>query len=419
MSARHSGCVDNKLSHPPPDTNGWGVVVVLYERTLLLESSPVLQAQTAGLMLALRQYGMPVSLVCTVSDEPLFWAAAGNRLRDAGVQVETVSSTGWISDAWRVAKHIAVWARRQSQTSVYVRSVWAALLVRLVGIGGSVRYVYDARGDLLDESIQRNGTSRIRHVLLALAERLAVRHASAVTCVSTDLARKIASRCRLRQMPTVVPSCVNPAEFTCSPQDRLRLRAELGFSDDDVVLAYSGGLSEYQRIPDMLALWGELLDRDRSLKCLLMIGGSEATDSRISDFGRRYADRVRTLSLLRSEVGRVLCCGDVGFLLREQRPLNSAASPVKFAEYLAAGLAVVTSPGVGDASDVVIRENVGALVVASDRNPDYRAVLALLTHLRSNRECLRTRCREVAQSKFSWNAHVPALCNGLKSQLAD
>jgi len=53
---------------------------------------------------------------------------------------------------------------------------------------------------------------------------------------------------------------------------------------------------------------------------------------------------------------------DYGFLLRERSLANAVAAPTKFAEYLAAGLKVLISPGVGDYSDLVEKHALGHVI---------------------------------------------------------
>jgi glycosyltransferase involved in cell wall biosynthesis len=53
---------------------------------------------------------------------------------------------------------------------------------------------------------------------------------------------------------------------------------------------------------------------------------------------------------------------DYGILIRPNSITNSVASPVKFAEYLASGLQVLISDGIGDFSEFVVREKIGYLI---------------------------------------------------------
>jgi hypothetical protein len=52
----------------------------------------------------------------------------------------------------------------------------------------------------------------------------------------------------------------------------------------------------------------------------------------------------------------------MAILIRDDKVTNQVASPVKFAEYLAAGLQVLISPNIGDYSSFIKEYNCGKIV---------------------------------------------------------
>ncbi len=74
------------------------------------------------------------------------------------------------------------------------------------------------------------------------------------------------------------------------------------------------------------------------------------------------------------EVPRYLRAADLGILLRAPDPLNEVACPTKFAEFVASGLPVLISAGIGDCSGFVVEQNAGAVL---DRPDPVRAAAAL------------------------------------------
>jgi glycosyltransferase involved in cell wall biosynthesis len=101
----------------------------------------------------------------------------------------------------------------------------------------------------------------------------------------------------------------------------------------------------------------------------------------------------------RAEMPGLLSTGDVGLSLRLSTPSAAAASPVKNGEYLACGLPVVTTPGIGDYSDLVQRRGVGVVVRRLD-GTGYREASAALAGLLED-PGLRSRCREAAVAEIS------------------
>jgi glycosyltransferase involved in cell wall biosynthesis len=94
---------------------------------------------------------------------------------------------------------------------------------------------------------------------------------------------------------------------------------------------------------------------------------------------------------------RYLSAADAGLSFVLPAPSKRASSPVKNGEYLACGLPVVTTDGIGDYSDLVGRRRVGVVVRSLDSS-GYRAAAAELKDLLGDGGLAR-RCAEVARSE--------------------
>jgi glycosyltransferase involved in cell wall biosynthesis len=188
-------------------------------------------------------------------------------------------------------------------------------------------------------------------------------------------------------------------------EKRLIRRAELGYKEGDIVFVYSGGMAQYQMIAEMLVLWREIFALNSSIKFLLMINSDppslEHSVGSLADF----RDRLKILNLNRAEVYSTLSSADIGFLLRENRPLNANASPVKFAEYLAAGLAVISSPGIGDLSSKIVNQKLGALLKPSKEAPEVGALIEFIQVFAANRITFRNRALAVARQEYNWDVY--------------
>jgi glycosyltransferase involved in cell wall biosynthesis len=101
----------------------------------------------------------------------------------------------------------------------------------------------------------------------------------------------------------------------------------------------------------------------------------------------------------RDEMPGLLSTGDAGLSLILSAPSKAAASPVKNGEYLACGLPVVTTPRIGDYSDLVLRRAVGVVVDPLDPT-GFAAASSTLGRLLQDRS-LRDRCRSTALSEVS------------------
>jgi glycosyltransferase involved in cell wall biosynthesis len=117
-------------------------------------------------------------------------------------------------------------------------------------------------------------------------------------------------------------------------------------------------------------------------------------------------DRFTRLSVDRNEVPGYLNAADIGFLLRARHPLNEVASPVKFGEYLASGLTVISSPGIGDVSRLIEREGLGILVDADQPAQAANASLSLVNELRGDHLARSQKSRNAARDYYDWESYT-------------
>ncbi|WP_148205593.1 glycosyltransferase family 4 protein [Symbiobacterium thermophilum] len=111
------------------------------------------------------------------------------------------------------------------------------------------------------------------------------------------------------------------------------------------------------------------------------------------------------MSLLPEEVVPALHACDVGFVLREDNWTNRVAFPNKFAEYCAAGLLIVTSPGLRAAADVVVTKGIGVLVDPREIEPaalsQYPELREKISTRASNWSGYYDACRSLVNERYS------------------
>jgi glycosyltransferase involved in cell wall biosynthesis len=388
-----------------PAQRGCDVLAVILDVALMLENSAVFQSQVVDQLVALRRLGYEVGVLAVSRDPAAFERTAGERLRATDVQVFLVRDRGFARNLVAMAAALRKLRRTHAIGVAYVRGVWGPLVLALARSFRRIRYVYDVRGALADET-GAVGRARIKQRIYSALERWSIERATRVSAVTHALAQNISHVHRIPAVE-VVPCCVNLDDMTVSPPISAARRRELGYAQSDIVLLYSGGLSHYQQVPAMLALWRRLRD-EQDVRFLMLTNDDPHSAPAVVGDLRDFGDRLRHLSLPRSQIAATLAAADVGFMLRDARELNRVASPVKFAEYLAAGLAIVASPGTGDASELIVQRRLGALVDPARLDEGEQQVRALLRMLRAEREQQRSRARALAAERYDWHAHRSA-----------
>lgn len=164
----------------------------------------------------------------------------------------------------------------------------------------------------------------------------------------------------------VVIPCTLNSDFKPSLPSTIEvnnIRNEMGFSEDDLILVYSGSTAGWQSFGILYDFLSPFLKENKRNKVLFLSGEDKNIKKMIVDF----PDQVTCKWVEHKNVQQVLSACDYGILIREKSTTNKVASPTKFAEYLSAGLKVLISEEIGDYSDFVISNDCGQLINASSK----------------------------------------------------
>lgn len=276
-----------------------------------------------------------------------------------------------------------------------------------------VHCLMDMQG-AVPEEVAYLGTSAAIVQRLEDRERKALGAYDSVFCVSRKMVEYVARKYGAAESKLlIVPCCVPRALVGEHLEQRHEMRRKLGL-ESKLVLVYSGGTDTYQRVPEMCALFANLAkQRDDVFWLILSWGDHELFRRNLAQLGVD-PQRFCLKSLSQNEVHDHLVAADVGLLLREDHVLNRVSSPTKFAEYLAAGVPVITTPYVGDVSGAVVQENVGTIIDLPLRT-DVDGLVEFLNGVRQKREAFALRCLEFVEREWTWESHAPHFMQAIES----
>lgn len=379
------------------------VTYLLVDSSLTLDNSPVFQSQTIDWLKVLRASGTQVGLVCTVQNYLRFEEVAAEFLRDCQVPFTTIPHRGLVNNLVSGALAMRRFNRMYPSLNIYARGIWGSLTHWMAFPIGGPTLIYDFRGDLIAEASARRNRP-IQQLLLRRLTRRAIRHADQLLCISHPAAELLAREYG-RTGATVIPSSVDCGRFHEAQTQREAIRKNLGVGENELLLVYSGGLNRYQMVPEMLRLWASLVKT--AGVHFLLLSNQQPIAGQFSGLGGMTApENLIVKSVAREEVPAFLAASDVGFLLRQDDPVNHVASPVKFGEYLASGLAVVTSPKLGDVSQLVVERNLGILVSPEDIEESVGLTSKFLNVVIQDREGYRNRSQQAAAELFDWSTQI-------------
>jgi glycosyltransferase involved in cell wall biosynthesis len=276
----------------------------------------------------------------------------------------------------------------------HVGAAIGAVTKRLTG----ARLLFDIRGFLPEEYVD-SGNWRKGGLLFRLtkaAERSLFQSADGYV-VLTERAREMLFPDGAAGKPVeVIPCCIS-AERTLPRGDRDAVRAELGVSGR-LVFVYAGALGGYYLMREMAELLAVARENDPRVYALVLTHGPAASMAAELERAGLGDDDYRVMRADPQEVPRLLGAADVSLSLIRPSVARAPSSPTKFAEYLAAGLPVISGPGIGDMDRHIAQARVGVLLRSFDRAA-YTEALHELENLRRDPE-LPERCRQTARVRY-------------------
>lgn len=221
------------------------------------------------------------------------------------------------------------------------------------------KLIFDARGAYQAE-FEEYGVIEDKSLVkkIAYLEKTAIMNADFKLAVSHSLVKYWKDAFLYSGENHVVIPCTVSKDFIKEFPDKKEIeliRQSMQIGADEIVIVFSGSAAGWQSLKYMDELFLQILDENKKVK-LFFLGNHHWDDYEVF---KKFPERVFQKKLENKEVLKFMYCADYGWLVREQSITNQVASPVKFAEYLSAGLRVIISENLGDYSEFCELHNCG------------------------------------------------------------
>ncbi len=196
----------------------------------------------------------------------------------------------------------------------------------------------------------------------------------------------------------VIPCCIDPDRFNEGLMpNREELRREIG-ADGRKILVYVGALGGLYPASEMAEFVAAARRDDSSTFALVLTQSPpELLIRHLDRLGIQPRDYL-IRKVPAPDVPSYLRASDVALSIKRQGYSQAFCSPTKIPEYLACGLPVISSTGIGDTDELLTQERVG-VVFRDFTEQDYLQALRAVEVLRQD-DRLAERCREVARRRF-------------------
>ncbi len=283
---------------------------------------------------------------------------------------------------------------------IHARSAVSAALAVVLARVLRVPWVYDVRGLLAQEYADAGHWSRrgLPFRVTEASERRLLRSADGLVFLTDRIRRELEGSGRIStETPlAVVPCCVDTSIFAPDPEARHRLRRDLGYGANPV-LVYAGSLGSWYCMDEMLDFFEEARRQLPALQFLVLTMNPEIAQAALA--ARASARDVRVFKALPDDVPQYLAAADAGICFLRDSVSKRASSPTKYGEYLSSGLPVITNRWTGDAAQLG-----GArawLLIASFERKSYERAAHELREILSRPDDARVAARRLAEREYS------------------
>lgn len=314
--------------------------------------------------------------------------------------------------------------RQEDIRVLHCRSFPSALIAHQIKPSMGIKYIFDFRDFYADGGLTKaKGLSRLAFRRLKQLEGPMIRAADKVVCL-THRATEVLANWYLRDDMSarvrfaVIPCCADFDHFnlervTALAQATARAKAEL--EPDAFVLLYLGSLGPDYLLPQMLALFRQVVDLQPKARFLFVSNnGRELVEAECRAQGVA-PDSIRFVSADRSEIPAYLSLADLSVVFIRGDVSKAGCSPTKLAELFACDVPVVANTGVGDMDQIIDLERNGSVIVHdfSDQTLCH-AILQVLERRQRRVNSIRERSRE-----FSLEEGVSRYAKVYRELLAD
>jgi len=267
-----------------------------------------------------------------------------------------------------------------------------SLLLRTI-FGRRFKIIFDPRGAFPEEQRQKRNWKQnsLYYKLLKILEILALKKSDFTICMSKTLEQHYRGIWH-RGNYAYIPPCVDFQRFDLYNGAKKDARNKYQIPANSLILLYSGSFDWPWSISKICGeIFSKIKEKDPETYLLIL---SNSEESKIIDILLTSGIEKKDIIIYSpnySEIPSLTNAADIGLVVREESIINKVAYPIKFLEYLASGIPVITTKANLFISQIAEDEKIG--LIYRSGNSDFMLKFEELV----TRE-IRIRCKSF--SKF-------------------
>jgi hypothetical protein len=266
------------------------------------------------------------------------------------------------------------------------------------------KLIYDMRGDTLNE-IKVQGASE------KYIRRLTKQHNGALA--KTDLIFSVSSSYKVNSKARLEPkyNYYDGDIFFYDESMMIKKKEELGLKDK-FVFVYTGNAHYYQFLDGNIHFFSQFLKKHEDSFLIIITEYDFSIFEKILEKYLVPEDKRLFISLPQNKIAEIQQMADMGFLIREDLPLNNHAYPTKFAEYLASGVPVLMTPYILSIAEEVRNNDLGEVI---DLKENYTGEIDKIYSIYKNNLIIKKKCSEFAKRELMWQKKAIDIFNIIRN----
>lgn len=307
-----------------------------------------------------------------------------------------------VSQIIQITPKLYLKAKRNNFIYFHSRGYLPAIILHYLKKFLSIKYIFDLRGVYIDElMLLQNMTEKNPKIKLwRHFEKKAIESSELSVVVSKPFAKYVKDVDPQNEVFIIKNSIVKDVlEEEVYNAIRYEIRTKLDIENKKVWI-YSGSAYKWQQIPQMISLFKVASENDTDLHFLMICRDNTEQIKHIFTELNIPPEKYNIISVEPESVKKYLIAGDVGILLRERSVINEVSDPLKFVEYLHAGLLVIISRYIGDTEEIVNKNKLGFVLDSFDET-DLRKCINSINYMLKKRVPIKI--IQTANTIYSFN----------------
>lgn len=245
---------------------------------------------------------------------------------------------------------------------IHVRSYLPMLVVSILKPFYRYKVVFDPRGLFGDEILYYNRFS-LKGWLFKFLEKYFFKIADFNVFVSKYFSDYVIDNYKVdRDNTAIIPTFSLSGPVVSFSEDSKKFGDyPINFLNKKYIkLCYSGSLEGWQCFDDIIRFFSYIEKENENAIFVFCSKSIEAMKLKV--FQSLPSEKCFFYSLEPSELRYVIGRCDYGVIFREPHLINRVASPIKINDYLLSGVKIISTRGIGDSEDFVIKNDVGLVL---------------------------------------------------------